>query len=501
MTQTLLLLTVALAVAVAAPLVASVVPGRSVPETVILVFAGAVLGRYLPFSTNEGLDLLSELGMAFLFLMAGFEIVPSEMSPAMTRHAALSWCASLAIALVFTLVVPLRRFVGLGAYAFAILLTTTAYGTLAPIMRERNLAGTKVGEAVTVYGALGEVLPIIAMAFLLSTRAPLRTTVALVLYVGVCVGIASFPRRAQRLGRRLQAFLRTAGAATSESSVRAVSLLLVFLVFLAGAWGFDAALGAFAAGFTLRALLPEGDESLEARLRGISSGFFVPVFFFVSGASIDLAAVFAAPGLLVGFIALLVLVRGVVVAASLRLSPETRGMSWQETFSAATYCTMALPLVVAITNVAVDPGGAADHVVGASHERRAPRRRRTRARLPRVAARGAARAPRGAARRAGSSARAASRGAQPPLVGGLPGARAGARVASGSARGASPYINTEIKRPCPGHPGRVEKPTRQVGIASRSTQFSCGFALRATSRSSGEKIPPEPFTYRPSVLL
>ena len=356
MTQTLLLLTVALAVAVAAPLVASVVPGRSVPETVILVFAGAVLGRYLPFSTNEGLDLLSELGMAFLFLMAGFEIVPSEMSPAMTRHAALSWCASLAIALVFTLVVPLRRFVGLGAYAFAILLTTTAYGTLAPIMRERNLAGTKVGEAVTVYGALGEVLPIIAMAFLLSTRAPLRTTVALVLYVGVCVGIASFPRRAQRLGRRLQAFLRTAGAATSESSVRAVSLLLVFLVFLAGAWGFDAALGAFAAGFTLRALLPEGDESLEARLRGISSGFFVPVFFFVSGASIDLAAVFAAPGLLVGFIALLVLVRGVVVAASLRLSPETRGMSWQETFSAATYCTMALPLVVAITNVAVDHG-------------------------------------------------------------------------------------------------------------------------------------------------
>lgn len=356
MTQTLLLLTIALVVAVGAPLLASVVPGRSVPETVILVFAGAILGRYLPFSTNEGLELLSELGMAFLFLMAGFEIVPGEMDRAMTKHAVLSWCASLGIALVFTLVVPLKRFVGLGAYAFAILLTTTAYGTLAPIMRERRLAGTKVGEVVTVYGAMGEVLPIIAMAFLLSTRAPLRTTIVLVLYVGVCVAIASFPRRAKKLGSRLQDFLHTAGAATTESSVRAVSLLLVFLVFLAGAMGFDAALGAFAAGFTLRALLPEGDESLEARLRGISSGFFVPVFFFVSGSTIDLAAVFASPGLLIGFICLLVLVRGVVVFASLRLAPETRDMSWQETFSAATYCTMALPLVVAITNVAVADG-------------------------------------------------------------------------------------------------------------------------------------------------
>ena len=31
-------------------------------------------------------------------------------------------------------------------------------------------------------------------------------------------------------------------------------------------------------------------------------------------------------------------------------------MSWQETFSAATYCTMALPLVVAITNEAIARG-------------------------------------------------------------------------------------------------------------------------------------------------
>ena len=150
-------------------------------------------------------------------------------------------------------------------------------------------------------------------------------------------------------------FHSTAGTG-SEASVRAVTLLLVFLVFLARIMGFDAAFGAFAAGFTLRALLPDGNEHLEERLDAISRGLFVPVFFFVSGASVNLSAAFANVRLLIGFIGMLVLVRGVVVAISLYIWPETSTMSPRDIFSTAAYCTMALPLIVAVTRVAVDGG-------------------------------------------------------------------------------------------------------------------------------------------------
>ena len=64
----------------------------------------------------------------------------------------------------------------------------------------------------------------------------------------------------------------------------------------------DIVLGAFAAGFVLRYVIPEGNDSLEKKLDGLAYGFLIPVFFVVSGAKINLMAVFAQPLLLVGFI-------------------------------------------------------------------------------------------------------------------------------------------------------------------------------------------------------
>ena len=63
-------------VAVVAPLLAGLVPRRLVPEVVILLGLGVAIG---PFGaglagTDEAIGLLRELGLAMLFLLAGFEI-------------------------------------------------------------------------------------------------------------------------------------------------------------------------------------------------------------------------------------------------------------------------------------------------------------------------------------------------------------------------------------------------------------------------------------------
>lgn len=70
----------------------------------------------------------------------------------------------------------------------------------------------------------------------------------------------------------------------------------------------------------------------------------------------SLPAAFENVGLLFGFIGLLVLIRGGIVAASLNISKETRGMRKREKYAVSAYCTMALPLVVAVTDVAVESG-------------------------------------------------------------------------------------------------------------------------------------------------
>lgn len=359
MVSQLLSLSVTMLVAALAPFVASLVPGRAIPEVVFLVFAGALLGPYgadVIRTSGGALSLVSELGMAFLFLMAGYEIKPSELVGTMGRHASICWGISLAAAIALVSLTGFSRFTGMAGIAFAIMLTTTAYGTLAPIMRARDLTNTSVGRAVTAYGATGEVLPVIAVALMLSTRSLLVTVIVLVVFMLVCVRIAHLSTSTARIGARFRDFVRSSAGATTQTPLRLVVLLLVFLLFLAEVAGFDSVLGAFAAGFVLRVFFPDGSDELETRLEAIGNGFLIPAFFVMSGAGIDLSAALADPGLLFLFIGLLIAVRGVSVAVSLRVNPETRMMEPQERFVTTAYCVMALPLVVAITQIVVDAG-------------------------------------------------------------------------------------------------------------------------------------------------
>ena len=359
MVSQLLSLSVTMLVAALAPFVASLVPGRAIPEVVFLVFAGALLGPYgadVIRTSGGALSLVSELGMAFLFLMAGYEIKPSELVGTMGRHASICWGISLAAAIALVSLTGFSRFTGMAGIAFAIMLTTTAYGTLAPIMRARDLTNTSVGRAVTAYGATGEVLPVIAVALMLSTRSLLVTVIDLVVFMLVCLRIAHLSTSTARIGARFRDFVRSSAGATTQTPLRLVVLLLVFLLFLAEVAGFDSVLGAFAAGFVLRVFFSDGSDELETRLEAIGNGFLIPAFFVISGAGIDLSAALADPGLLFLFIGLLIAVRGVSVAVSLRVNPETRMMEPQERFVTTAYCVMALPLVVAITQIVVDAG-------------------------------------------------------------------------------------------------------------------------------------------------
>ena len=201
----------------------------------------------------------------------------------------------------------------------AILLTTTALGTLMPILRERGLMGTKVGDAVVAYGTWGELGPILAMAILLSTRKGWQTALILTLFATLWLIVALVPAAARKKGSALYRFLEAKADTTSQTLLRGTIMILVALVTFSAVFDIDIVLGAFAAGFILRFIRPEGNLSLEAKLDGIGFGFLIPLFFIVSGCKIDLSAIAADPATLIRFIVLLMGVRAVPVAISLAL--------------------------------------------------------------------------------------------------------------------------------------------------------------------------------------
>ena len=138
--------------------------------------------------------------------------------------------------------------------------------------------------------------------------------------------------------------------------MRLTTFLLIFLVTISALFELDAVLGAFAAGFILRYIIPDGSKSLEMKLEGVGYGFLIPVFFVVSGAAINVRAVAGRPALLVAFIVMLMLIRAVPVYVALSLDKRENPLSSHHRVTVALYCTTALPIIVAVTSLAVKVG-------------------------------------------------------------------------------------------------------------------------------------------------
>lgn len=353
-------------IAAAAPIIAKLVPRGLVPETVILLLAGALLGPYMAgvIELTDSVDMLSELGLAFLFLLAGYEIDPKSLSGKQGKKGLATWFISMAIALVLVLLSPNLSVSHIDGLAVAIALTTTALGTLMPIIKERNLEGTPVGEGILSFGTWGELCPVLAMALLLSSRSKWQTLLILAIFVAICVIMAIVPAKARRGGHRIHQFLMYKRNTTSQTFVRVTVVLLIGLVTVSAVFNLDIVLGAFAAGFVLRYIIPEGDHELESKLEAIGYGFLIPVFFVVSGAKIDLAGVGENPLLLILFICALLLVRAVPIVVALSLGRDEDKLSMHNRITVALYCTTALPLIVAVTSVAVKAGAMTQDVAG-----------------------------------------------------------------------------------------------------------------------------------------
>lgn len=346
--------------ALLAPLLAGLVPRRLLPETVLLLAFGVLIGPHaLGIATRgEAVDAFRELGLAMLFLLAGYEIELKELTGRGGRRALVTWLSCFVLALLLVGLLGLAGIVS-AEVAVGIGLVSTALGVLLPILRDSGQLSTPFGATILTHGAFGELGPVIAMAVLLGTRGALKSILVLLLFAVMAVGVTYASTRVMpesRLGRLVSAGQET----TAQLTVRLVVLLVIALSLLAAAFEFDIVLGAFAAGFVLRRVLPAGHASLEHKLDGLAFGLLIPVFFVTSGMAIDPSAVSAHPVVLLAFVVAIVVVRGgpVLVATLWQPRPDGTGpqFSRRDSLRVALYASTGFPIIVAVTSVAVSNG-------------------------------------------------------------------------------------------------------------------------------------------------
>ena len=344
-------------------LVVASMPSRfRLPQVVVLLFGGVIIGpEVLDFSSPSDVSLLSDLGMGFLFLLAGYEIDPGIARKPAGHLGMRAWLTSLVLGAVALWAVSFDHDVP-AATAIAIALSTTALGVLIPILKDEGIDGQPIGRFVIAGGAIGELGPIVAMALFLGARGTVGALIALALFAAGVVALALAPRRFSMDRTRRAVAAMSDG--NTQGPMRFTLVLLVALLANATLFGFDAVLGAFLAGMVLRAWSPVDNEAFERKLETVGWGVFIPIFFVSSGMGLEIKAIAEMPWLPIGFLVLLLAVRGGPALFWYR-----RVLGKRDRLRLGLYTATTLPLLVALTQLAVEDGtldeGVAACLVGA----------------------------------------------------------------------------------------------------------------------------------------
>jgi Kef-type K+ transport system membrane component KefB len=270
----------------------------AVPEVVIQILLGIMLGPYVLklAHSNNIVSALSDFGLTYLMFLAGTELDLATMRRGHLGRAAGSWGISLVLALGVGVVLRASGLV-LDHVVVALCLTTTALGTLLPILHDAGALRTPVGPSILSVGAVGEFGPIVAVAVLLTNRDPRLTFLLLAVFVAVAVVAALLAMQVQP--PRFIALLRRHLYSTAQLPVRISVLLVILLVYLALKLSLDVLLGAFAAGVVVRLFIKgEDSEPITSKLEAIGFGFLIPIFFIESGINFDLHALIHMPKVL-----------------------------------------------------------------------------------------------------------------------------------------------------------------------------------------------------------
>jgi Kef-type K+ transport system membrane component KefB len=360
-----------MAIAVLAPLLAYGL-GRWVPVPLVIfeIVLGILIGPdVLGWAHHDQvIDTLSGLGLTMLIFLAGYEIDFAAVRGGILRRSIAAWAVSLAVGLGIAFALT----GGDVAKSFVIgtALTSTALGTVLPILRDSGDLRGRFGTVVLAFGAVGEFGPVIAMALLLSGRRPAESTALLLAFAAVTAAAVLWALRPRPpwFSRLIAKTLHSSG----QFAVRYVMLLLAAMLGLSHAFGLDTLLGAFAAGVITRLVLhgaaPDSSGEVLGRIEAMGFGFLVPLFFIVTGIDFDLAALLDDGRplvLLPAFLLLFLLVRG---APLYLLAPP--GLPRRDRTTLALYGSTCLPLVVAITTIGLDDDsigtGEAAALVGAA---------------------------------------------------------------------------------------------------------------------------------------
>ena len=346
-------LVMVIAAAAAALIVMALAPKVTIPVVVLELLLGILVGPQGAdiASVDPTTSLLGDLGLGMLFFFAGYEIDFDRIKGRPLQLAGLGWGISLILAYGIGGVLASAGIILSFLYTGSAM-ATTAIGTLIPILSDAGEMRTKFGTYLLGAGAIGEFGPILLVTLILSTGHPIHEAVVLLVFIALAVFTGILAVRSAWRGWPL---VERTFETSSQLAVRLAVVLVFSLVALAAQLGLDLLLGGFVAGMITRVALRGRELTVfDSKLTAVGYGLLIPFFFVTSGMAFDLDALTSSTTALLKvpmFVALFLIVRGVPALLLYRSH-----LALRDRFALAVYCATELPLVVAITTLAIDAG-------------------------------------------------------------------------------------------------------------------------------------------------
>lgn len=339
---------------------------KRVPVVVGEILVGILIGdSWLGLVSGDEpiLNLLSQIGFAFLMFLSGLEIDFSllfgtasggiERKPWTKRIAGLSFLAALTLAVGAGWAFTLSGFVR-DPWMMGLILSTTSLGIVVPVLKERGLSATNYGQALLLAALVADFSTMFLITFYVAVRSS-GLSLDILLIGGLFLAVILVYRFGVWQMRRanFRRLLEALSGATTQLKVRGAMAMMIAFVVLAEFLGVELILGAFLAGAVISLLSGPEDHSLRHKLDGFGFGFFIPLFFIVVGLRFDLQAFLANPSswLLAPLLLVSALIIKFVSAFFFRIA-----FSWRETFAAGALLSARLSLIIAASAIGLRLG-------------------------------------------------------------------------------------------------------------------------------------------------
>ncbi|WP_390406223.1 monovalent cation:proton antiporter family protein [Lacticaseibacillus jixiensis] len=348
-------LLVVLFAALAIPLVMAKFNITSTPTAVAEIVTGIVLGQSVVgwVQPTAVLTELASLGVIVLMFLSGMEIDFSLFKPAAkpekqigpAKLAMLGYASIVVLAGAFAAVLSATGFFPHPVFA-TIIYATVALGVVIAALKEKELLSKPFGQTILLIAAFGEVIPLLSLTIYASLNGSNSKQVWWLLAIFV---VAIF--LLMRFRKPYQFFARI-DKSTTQLDIRLAFFLIITLVTVAETVGAENILGAFLAGIVMKLLRPR--EETQDKLTSLGYGFFIPIFFIMTGVKINLRSLLADPKalaliplLLVGFF---VAKAALLVVLRLRFKPTNAVAG---TFLISTTITLVVPALTIGRNLGI----------------------------------------------------------------------------------------------------------------------------------------------------